>query len=80
MFNYIRAEWYKVVHRRYFWVSLCLLLGLEGLFVLTLAMESLGGLQFSELVAIMCVTMMAGVYPASFVWTWWTPTRARGPP
>lgn len=62
MLNYIRAEWYKVVHRRYFWVSLCLLLGLEGLFVLTLAMESLGGLQFSELVAILCVTMMAGVY------------------
>ena len=62
MLNYIRAEWYKVVRRRYFWVSLGLLLGLEGLFVVTLALESLGRLQFAEMVAILCVTMLAGVY------------------
>lgn len=62
MLNYIRAEWYKVTRRRYFWVSLGLLLGLEGLFVFTLALERLGGLQFTEMVAILCVTMLAGVY------------------
>lgn len=62
MLNYIRAEWYKVARRRYFWVSLGLLLGLEGLFVFTLALERLGGLRFDELVAALCVTMLAGVY------------------
>ena len=62
MLNYIRAELYKVARRRYFRVSLCLLLALEGLFVLTLAMEGLGRLQFDEMVAVLCVTMLAGVY------------------
>ena len=41
---------------------LCLLLALEGLFVLTLAMESLGRLRFDEMVAVLTVTMLAGVY------------------
>lgn len=62
MLNYIRAEWYKVARRRYFWVSLCLLLALEAFFVVTLALESLGRLRFDEMVAILCVTMLAGVY------------------
>lgn len=33
MLNYLRAECYKVFHRKYFWVTLLVLLGLESLLV-----------------------------------------------
>lgn len=58
MLNYIRAELYKVAHRRYFYGILLVILALEALMGLLI----LAGALFQEMVGLLGVLMGAGVF------------------
>ena len=60
MLNYLRAEFYKVFRRKYFWVLLAAMLALETLFVLLLGTAN----DFAYLSGAMAATMPVGSYLA----------------
>lgn len=60
MLNYIKAEFYKVCCRKYFWVLLAVMIALESLF----ALAWVGPNEFTYLVAIMTTTMPIGSFLA----------------
>lgn len=60
MLNYIKAELFKVVHRKYFWIFLAVMLALESFFALAWA----GFDDFALLTAAMTTTMPIGSFLA----------------
>lgn len=62
MLNYIKAELYKALHRKYLWVLLFIMLTLETLFALLWVLE--GSKDFAGLMSTMTVTMPVGTYLA----------------
>lgn len=63
MLNYIRAELWKLRRRKYLWVLLAVMLGLEGLFALLSSWHR----QFSEMVELGTATMPLGLYLSIFL-------------
>lgn len=66
MLNYVRAELYKVIHRKYLYIFLAVMLPLEGLMVAFFAlMESAGGLvDLGSALVVLGGFMTLGVYLA----------------
>ena len=63
MLNYIRAELWKLRRRKYLWVLLAVMLGLEGLFAVMSAWHR----DFSDLVELGAATMLLGLYLSIFL-------------
>ena len=63
MLNYIRAELYKVFHRRYFYILVGLVLAGECLFCVSWIMEWPGA-EYADMVELMTTTMALGVFLA----------------
>ena len=66
MLNYIRAEFYKVLRRRYVWVTLAVVLALEALFALGWASIHINGtkVDFSSGIETLVFLLDAGFYAA----------------
>ncbi len=64
MLNYIRAEFYKVFHRKYPWITLGILLALEALLVSGYIFINSGGshVDLATAVSTICMIMSLGCY------------------
>ncbi len=69
MMNYMRAEFYKVFHRKYTWITLVVVLALEALLVSGyLFINGHGGFEtFYSGAAMLCVMLSIGFYAAMII-------------
>lgn len=64
MLNYIRAEFYKVLRRKYTWITLAVVLGLEGLLVAGWVFTNVNGnnVDFYTGAGMLCLLLPVGFY------------------